>query len=60
MPWYLKISIIMVLIAIALYIPPLFLFILLLASTKVGFIPAIIYMYVIGGVYWWKNRGEKK
>jgi hypothetical protein len=59
MPWYLKISIIMVLIAIALYCPPLFLFFLLLCSGKIGFIPAIVYMYVIGILYYFKNRGNK-
>lgn len=52
------ISIIMILIAIALYMPPLFLIMLIIVSPKFGIAPVIIYMFLISIIYAIKRRGK--
>ena len=55
-----KVCLVLIFIAIALYLPPLALFILILASGKIGVWPAIIYMFLISGIYAIKNRGKNE
>ena len=58
MDFMVTISIIMILIAIALYIPPLFLIMLIIVSPKFGIAPVIIYMFLISIIYAIKREGK--
>ena len=52
------ISIILILIAIALYLPPLFLLFLIICVPKYGILPVIIYLCGIALIYKIKRRGK--
>jgi hypothetical protein len=58
MDFMVTISIIMILLAIALYLPPLFLIMLIVASPRFGIAPVIIYMFLISIIYAIKRRGK--
>jgi len=58
MDFMVTISIIMILLAIALYLPPLFLIMLIIAAPKIGIAPVIIYMFGISIIYAIKRRGK--
>lgn len=58
MDFMVTISIIMILIAIALYLPPLFLIMLIVVAPKFGITPVIIYMFLISIIYAIKRRGK--
>ena len=58
MDFMVTISIIMILLAIALYLPPLFLIMLIVVSPRFGIAPAIIYMFVISIIYAIKREGK--
>lgn len=58
MDFMVTISIIMILLAIALYLPPLFLIMLIVVAPKFGIAPAIIYMFFIAFVYKIKRDGK--
>ena len=58
MDFMVTISIIMILLAIALYLPPLFLIMLIVASPQFGITPAIIYMFLIAFIYKIKRDGK--
>ena len=54
------ICIILIAVAVGLYLPPVALAILVIASPVITIYPAIIYMFVISGVYAIKNMDIKK